>query len=290
MEHPTVAELAAQLAAVQAQLAGNHGLRRSTLKAKPPAPFDGRDRQDPTAWCYSMELYFDACHVTDDEERIAFARTRLDKDALIWLRANDDNGAMADLFTWAEFKTALHRQFQSINPHISARDTLANMRQRPNESVRSYASALRSVFLRLPGITDDEKIDRFLRGLRDSHVREECRIRDIIHEFETLVAVADRIESARRHAQTVRARFNSNSNFNGNSNVNNFQPHRPVHTGYNGAQPMELGLVGRPGRLSPVDRHRLMEEGRCFYCKEKGHLANQCLKKVSRQGNGFSRQ
>jgi hypothetical protein len=37
------------------------------------------------------------------------------------------------------------------------------------------------------------------------------------------------------------------------------------------------------GNLSDADKKKLMDEGRCFYCKEKGHHANQCPKKPQQQ-------
>ena len=42
---------------------------------------------------------------------------------------------------------------------------------------------------------------------------------------------------------------------------------------------MDLSM-GRLGEnLTEADKKKLMDEGRCFYCKEKGHRANRCPKK-----------
>lgn len=314
MEQPalSVADLQQQMAALQAhyqheldllrgQVTGNQGHHRSVLKAKPPPLFDGNSRQDPMEWCYAMDLYFDACNDTDDPARISFARTRMDKDAITWLRAQDDSGFMATIQTWDDFKNALIHQFQSINRHTSARDTLRTMCQRSNETVRAYATAMRRVHLRLPGLTGDEKLDRFISGLFDDFIRQECFIRDWNNDFEAAVAFADKLEAARRRTRAVRVRPNFNptrDNFNrsrDNSNGyrTNNNAHVHAHNNYNGAQAMELGLVGqaRAARMPPADRSRLMDEGRCFYCKEKGHRASECpQKKNPQQGNGYSRQ
>jgi hypothetical protein len=38
-----------------------------------------------------------------------------------------------------------------------------------------------------------------------------------------------------------------------------------------------MGRLG--GNLTDADKKKLMDEGRCFYCKDKGHRANRCPKK-----------
>ena len=43
--------------------------------------------------------------------------------------------------------------------------------------------------------------------------------------------------------------------------------------------PMDLSIGQLGGNLSDTDKKKLMDEGRCFYCKEKGHCANKCPKK-----------
>ena len=40
---------------------------------------------------------------------------------------------------------------------------------------------------------------------------------------------------------------------------------------------LSMGCLG--GNLTDADKKKLMDEGRCFYCKEKGHRANRCPKK-----------
>ena len=42
---------------------------------------------------------------------------------------------------------------------------------------------------------------------------------------------------------------------------------------------MDLSMGRLGGNLSKTDKKKLMDEGRCFYCKEKGHCANRCPKK-----------
>eukprot|EP01135_Chromosphaera_perkinsii_P007664 Nk52_evm1s920 gene=Nk52_evmTU1s920 len=40
------------------------------------------------------------------------------------------------------------------------------------------------------------------------------------------------------------------------------------------------------GPLTPALRETLRREGRCFYCREKGHLLNDCPRRKRRNPNG----
>ena len=46
---------------------------------------------------------------------------------------------------------------------------------------------------------------------------------------------------------------------------------------------MDLSMGRLGGNLSDADKKKLMDEGRCFYCKEKGHRTNRCPKKPWQQ-------
>ena len=47
--------------------------------------------------------------------------------------------------------------------------------------------------------------------------------------------------------------------------------------------PMDLSMGRLGGNLTDADKKKLMDKGRCFYCKEKGHCANRCPKKPQRR-------
>ena len=43
--------------------------------------------------------------------------------------------------------------------------------------------------------------------------------------------------------------------------------------------PMDVDVARLGGPLTPKERKWLMDENRCFYCRDKGHRANRCWKK-----------
>ena len=46
--------------------------------------------------------------------------------------------------------------------------------------------------------------------------------------------------------------------------------------------PMDIDVARLGGPLTPEERKRLMDENRCFYCRDKGHRANRCWKKPAK--------
>ena len=46
--------------------------------------------------------------------------------------------------------------------------------------------------------------------------------------------------------------------------------------------PMDVDVAQLGGPLMPKERKRLMDENKCFYCREKGHRANRCWKKPAK--------
>ena len=59
-----------------------------------------------------------------------------------------------------------------------------------------------------------------------------------------------------------------------------FQNNRPSQTG---PVPMDVNAARMGGSLTDDEKQRLMQENKCFYCKEIGHRTRQCPKKPPRR-------
>ena len=46
---------------------------------------------------------------------------------------------------------------------------------------------------------------------------------------------------------------------------------------------MDVDVARLGGPLTPKERKWLMDENRCFYCRDKGHHATRCWKKPAKQ-------
>ena len=254
-------------------------LARDTQARLPkPDKFDGGKRpKDAEEWLFVIDNYLNASRVTLDIERITVASGYLTGPALTWWRSLQDKHPPERPTTWKDFQQTLLNTFRSINPVENARDMLARLRQ--TTSVRQYATAMRDAALTIASITDDELKDRFIRGLK-SATQMEVRMRAPA-TFAEAVQLAERYDNLRY--ATMRSSHQA-SPFRGG--------------GSNGPAPMELGAAvdakysspahngnqRRPPRLTPQLRQQLIKEGKCFYCRQPGHMALDCPEKKKKQG------
>lgn len=239
---------------------------------KPPKPITYDARHDPELWLYSVDTYYSAVNLTNDATKISFADALLRGDALTWRRTIDMPS------DWDSWKTLLISAFQPVNPSETARDRLARLRQ--TTSVRAYVAIFRTVCLLIPMITEDEKKDRFIRGLKPK-IMNELRIKPQ-ETFEETVKMAVRLDTL----DTWRP-FNNNNHNNA----------RPPSSSRGGAPvPMEVDLNAinpaavrsnvnainntnsRPPRRPLTDRERedFRRRGICFKCRQPGHIAREC--------------
>jgi hypothetical protein len=173
--------------------------------------------------------------------------------------------------TWGQLEEGLRLTFLPLGRDKLAREKLSRVRQRDNEHVASYTSYIRRLFLAIPGISEDEKLDRYLRGMTPA-VRKEVFIREPT-TFEEAVRLATRYDAAlnfgRRHGNTSRS---------------------------DGPAPMELGATQYEGK-GKDQRIKVNSKGksnkglvdpkgyRCWACNETGHLKRDCPNRKKTQDN-----
>ena len=122
-------------------------------------------------------------------------------------------------------------------------DKLADLKQ--TKSVREYTTKFRSVVLEIPRITEDEKLDRFIRGLQDK----------------------ERIEVEMRELKTLEGAIRIADRYNLISNGHNGKQHKSVATlrpVYTGPVPIELDTK-RYQRLTNKEYEILKAIYRYFY-------------------------
>jgi hypothetical protein len=174
--------------------------------------------------------------------------------------------------TWSAFQAAIREQFSSANTTRAARDEISVLRQ--TRSVKAYADEFQTLLIQIPNMGPEDQLDRFIRGLKDK-VRIELELREPTTLAEA-IRIAEKLDMIMFGARAPR------------------QDHHQVmmshHQPYQGPAPMEIGSVHVPRRptLTAEDKSRLRAERRCFYCKEKNHIAALCPKKRTsqRQENG----
>jgi hypothetical protein len=292
---------AAQHAAAAAAAAA---ARLPRLKPPPPAFFNGEKTMASSGdtavgvWLFSCERYFDAIGGLTEQERVTFAIALLRGNALQWGRtrhtamANLTADAAVQLNTWAAFCAAITADFQPINNARVAREKLATIRQ--ERSVQDYVSRFRAIMIQVEDLTEAEARDRFMRGLK-LEPRREVELRNPA-TLDDMMRLADRYDAVTFPYQQQRKRDHRGRYNNGNRTFDNQQeqwrpPVQPAYpsgpgNGGGGPSPMELGAMmhQRHSTMTDEERRRLQQEGRCFYCKEKGHIAPLCPKKKGNNG------
>ena len=235
-------------------------------------------------WCFEIEEYFKCCNI-QDPHRVPYAGAMLTGNAALWWRSVCQE-TINPITTWTQFKADLIYNFKHIDDVKLARDRLRALRQRTSVAA-FYADFTRAIF-QIPGITEEEKMDRFFAGLKPSLQRE-----IVLREpatFADLTKMASKLDSI-LYSTERRSLLASNLGRSGR-----FTSYRANYGNQGGgagggAAPMELGAIQtgpstssshslRPrNQLTPAERDKLRHEGRCFYCKELGHIAERCPRK-----------
>lgn len=218
--------------------------------------FTGSRRENVDDWIFTMRLYLITKGVPADLQTVT-AASFLVGDALRWFQALTVRTGQLSI-NFNEFETGLRAQFAPINESRNARDKLANLVQ--ERSVRSYIQEFQRLCLRITDMSEAEKLDRFLRGLK-RHVRVEVELREP-HTFDEAARMAERVDVITFERRSESPRENM------------------------GVAPMEIGTLVKqqppfPQRrgLSVKEKDTLREQNRCYHCKEKGHIAQRCPKR-----------
>ena len=144
----------------------------SIFKPNKPSTFDGsRDELVIRTWIYQVDQYLKLVQVggtvaLNDETKISFASTFMTGTAAAWWYTLVVSNTIPK--TWAEFQNAIFQEFVPFDSTQRARDKLRKLIQRT--SVSEYLTEFRNLTLTITGMNEEEKVDRFIQGLKP-HVR-----------------------------------------------------------------------------------------------------------------------
>ena len=260
-----------------------------TLKPKAPEPFTGRYGVNVTSWLFRMHEYLRLAAIPE-QQQVIWAASYLSDTASTWWRFQQlrtTQGMEAAITTWSDFARLLTKYFQPLNAKRHARNRLAQLAQK--KSVREYNHAYTMLMIELPEMHEEDRLDRYIRGLKLA-VRKELEVKD-----------PEKLEDAMEMAERIDEFLYSNRR---PSNERPSQVDRPT-----GPTPMELGAMqtqartfggkarghdgrragslsgnakGNSGNLTQAEKDLLMAEGRCFKCKQPGHRGFECPSKATK--------
>jgi hypothetical protein len=275
---PQIDILMAQIAALQAE---NQALRiqqqqnttvvHAHVRLPPPDTFDPTDAKKPVrTWLFQLATYFTATGLIEDLARINLAVTLFRGPALEWWRQYQfavTSGDEQMPTTWPDFEQLLRSRFELVTATKAARMRLRHFRQ--IGTVADYTSRFLAIAAEIDDLSNAEKCDRYLTGLRQD-IAELVALQQLPdNDFSALVSAAERIDQVkqqqRRKGTVVRPAIFSS---------------RPIASSF----PV-------PATATPMDLDGLNEKKdprvfrarppRCFVCGNTGHLARECEQNVN---------
>ena len=149
-----------------AQQQATHGGGSGGPKRNKPPTFDGKSSVD--SWLQHMNEY---CAGVAESKKLTIAITYLSSSAHEWYIGTKilENSPVRD---FTGFCSAISKRFNPINKTRTARDKLAKWSQ--IKTVQIYSQSFLEIILDLPSITEDEKVDRYCRGLKPYIWEELC--------------------------------------------------------------------------------------------------------------------
>jgi hypothetical protein len=156
-----------QISALQVQVEASRARELTTAKLKLSKleTYSGSSKQDDVSqWLFSMRQYLQLSGANSCDGIIYAASYLRGAAAIWWLLRAQNYGAQGGFQNWEEFETELTKQFRPINAEKLARDQLASLTQL--RSVQEYVSRFKSICLQISIVSEEEMMDRFVRGLK----------------------------------------------------------------------------------------------------------------------------
>ena len=288
---------------------------RVDLKPMQPTPFHGTANGNAEQWLTELERYFLVAGLDErDPRRSALASTYLKDTASVWYTSTVKDPTFGATPSWAVFRERFLSHFQPLAASRMARAAIRNLRHR--HKVAGYSQEFQRQMLLIPDMSVADQIEFYISGLQ-GHIAQEVD-RAMPKSLSEAMEVAQRVElmlATRRGGRPTFGRpfipyHRGGGEYNGHaggdhgdrmdlSALGGDQPdfdyggedYSPNEAAYlnamfqrgRGGGPRPSSRGGRGGHisvpgLSRADFDKLSKEGKCFHCRESGHLARNCPK------------
>jgi hypothetical protein len=251
-----------------------------------PESFSG-DRSKLDQFLLQLDLYLDLTNYTrtlNHTDQVKRAQQFLKDGALQWFASIQ---LSEQPFTSIEdFKTRIRLH---IAPHGISKTTRAKLKTlKQTHSLQAYNTLFLGYMIHLPNMDPEDAIEHYRSGLRTNL---QDKISD--KEFTTINEIMDAVVLIDQRMQHQSIGNRSTSSFRSSSSSAFFV--NPSSSGSSTTSstsaPMDLSVVeqqqqdtelnainGPLKKLTEAERQQLMREGKCFRCRQRGHMSRDCPK------------
>ena len=278
-------------APVEREAGINHGIGLRNVKVHQPKTYNGnRNFMVLGNWVFSVERYLSLMKIPKDEQ-VLYISTLFESEALLWFRSKYEHTDYRSL-RWPDIRDALELYFKPPNQDRRLQDQWATLRQ--VGSVFDYVSKLEALAMQMTGVSEIQKLDKFIRGLKPK-TRIEVELRDpkSTDEAYRLADRFDRIVYGHYDSFLPTVSYDKDR-----AEDTRGEPMQLDAMSFaRGSQRVQANAV-RPQPIALGDRNRQerRERNLCFRCGKPGHIARECHSKDTslpnwnkKQGNGRRR-
>lgn len=242
----------------------------------PPEKFSG-ESGECRPFIVDCEMHFEQLPSAFPTERskVAFMISHLTGRARAWATAEWSRGSSIS-GSLDEFKLALRRAFDPLSSDREKARELSSVKQGV-DSVNDYAIRFRTLAAD-SGWNGTALYDIFLKGLSDQ-IQDLLVPLDLPPDLNSLITLAIRTDNRLQERQRSRnlmaspaGRYHATTSSGRSSSCLPSPVPRRRGLSEEGEEPMQLGRA----KLSTEERRRRLQEGRCFYCGQQGHLLAAC--------------
>ncbi len=283
----------------------SRGLMRD-LKPLKPSTFTGAAGANAEQWLLEMERYFQAAEMYSSSGRVLFASTFLKESASAWFNSlwtEAEREQAVQNCTWSEFKEKFRARFRPLAASRTARSILRNLKQKYR--VSSYTDAFLKQVQLIPDMSMADQVDSYINGLQ-GRIAEEVDRDDpsTLVEAMNLAQRAETRQASRRGQPVYGARSmggmfraaperRADSDDRMDLSALEHDQVRHVDASESGEDEESIRAMmqeqrrfstrrpfagARVPNLSREEFDRLSREGKCFHCRQPGHLARNCPK------------
>lgn len=237
---------------------------RDNIKFNKPQIFNG-DPRHAANFLSECDLYLSGGNYSE-QDKVIFALTYMQQGTANAFRLHFQSKASKQGYgTYEEFKALFRKAFLTSDQKGEAMAKINRLQQ--TGSADAYINDFK-MLVEQAALQDDMAIVQyFLKGLNKNLTKTIFSTTEAPKDIEGWYELASKMDNRWRY---MTALLGQNSR--GTYTSKNYQHYeRELPPG----EPMDLSQV-KIAKLTPAERLRCIREGRCFYCRELGHMTDKC--------------